>query len=245
MLKEMGMTLEICVDSVALAQAAVRGGADRIELCGPLEDGGVTPDSRLVAVVREAVEIPIAMLVRRRTGPFTVSEAEFEEMRQEVLFARRNGVDIVVIGILQPDGTVDVERTRQLVELAYPMQVTFHRAFDSAPDLDSGLQAVLRTGASRLLTSGGSSSAVTGAPIVSKLQGVAGDRLSLVVCGGVTPENIAVVLECSGVREVHAALRQIAAICTRASGSDSFAPFVEAVSELRRVMDVYGQAMLG
>jgi copper homeostasis protein len=185
------------------------------------------------------------MLVRRRTGPFTVSEAEFEEMKQEVLFARRGGVDIVVIGILHPDGTIDAERTRQLVELAYPMQVTFHRAFDSTPDLDSGLQAVLNTGASRLLTSGGSSSAVTGVPVVSKLQRVAGNGLSLIVCGGVTPENIAMVLEHSGVREVHAALRQIAAICTGKPGSDSFAPFVDAVSELRRVMDVYGQAIRG
>jgi copper homeostasis protein len=243
MLKEMGMMLEICVDSLALAQAAVRGGADRIELCGPLEDGGVTPDSRLVAAVREAVDVPIAMLVRRRTGPFTVSEAEFEEMRQEVLFARGSGVDIVVLGILHPDGTVDVERTRQLVELAYPMQVTFHRAFDSAPDLDSGLRAVLNTGASRLLTSGGSSSAVTGASIVSKLQRVAGDGLSLVVCGGVTPENIAAVLEHSGVREVHAALRQVAATCTGEFVSDPFAPFVEAVFDIRRVLDVYGQTI--
>jgi copper homeostasis protein len=241
MLRKMAMTLEICVDSLALAQAAVSGGADRIELCGPLEDGGISPDLRLVTAVREAVDVPIAMLVRRRTGPFTVSEAEFEEMKQEVLFARRGGVDIVVIGILHPDGTIDAERTRQLVELAYPMQVTFHRAFDSTPDLDSGLRAVLSTGASRLLTSGGSSSAVTGAPIVSKLQRVAGDGLSLVMCGGVTPENIAVVLEHSGVREVHAALRQIAAICTGEFGSEPFAPFVEAVSELRRVMDVYGQ----
>src|ERR1700722_17733656 len=98
MLKEIGMTLEICVDSLALAKAAVRGGADRIELCGPLEDGGISPDERLVAAVREAIEVPIAVLVRRRTGPFTVSEAEFEEMRQEVLFARRSGVDIVVLG---------------------------------------------------------------------------------------------------------------------------------------------------
>jgi copper homeostasis protein len=235
----MGMTLEICVDSLALAKAAVRGGADRIEVCGPLEDGGVTPDSRLVTAVREVVDVPIAMLVRRRTGPFTVSEAEFEEMRREVLFARRSGVDIVVIGILQPDGTVDVERTRQLVELAYPMEVTFHRAFDSAPDLDSGLRAVLNTGASRLLTSGGSSSAVTGAPIVSKLQRVAGDGLSLIVCGGVTPENIGAVLESSEVREVHAALSQVAANCTGEFGSDPFAPFVGAVSELRRVMDAH------
>ena len=240
----MAMTLEICVDSLALAQAAVRGGADRIELCGPLEDGGVTPDQD-GGCGKRSYRFPIAMLVRRRTGPFTVSEAEFEEMRREVLFARRSGVDIVVLGILRPDRTVDVERTRQLVELAHPMQVTFHRAFDSAPDLDSGLRAVLNTGASRLLTSGGSSSAVTGAPIVSKLQRAAEGGLSLVVCGGITPENIAAVLENSGVSEVHAALRQVAAICSGASGGDSFRPFVEAVSELRRAMDVHGRVMRG
>jgi copper homeostasis protein len=228
----MGMKLEICVDSLALAQAAVRGGADRIELCGPLEDGGVTPDSELTVAVRRAVNVPIAMLVRRRTGPFTVSEVEFEEMRQEVLFARRSGVDFVVLGILHPDRTVDVERTRQLVELAYPMEVTFHRAFDSTPDLDGALRAVLSTGVSRLLTSGGSDSAVSGAPIVSRLQREVGEALSLVVCGGITPENIGEVLERAGVREVHAALRQIAAVET-----ESLAPFVEAVSEMKRVMN--------
>ena len=185
----LGMTLEICVDSLGLAQAAVRGGADRIELCGPLDDGGVSPDPDLVVEVRRAVNVPIAMLVRQRTGPFTVSEIEFEGMRQEVLFARRSGMDIVVLGILHPDTTVDVERTRQLVELAYPMGVTFHRAFDVSLELDASLQAVLRTGASRLLTSGASSSAVTGAPVVDKLQQAAQDELSLVVCGGITPET--------------------------------------------------------
>ncbi len=225
----LGMTLEICVDSLGLAQAAVRGGADRIELCGPLDDGGITPSSGLVIAVRKAVDVPISMLVRPRTGPFTVSQAEFEEMRQEVLFARRNGIDIVVLGILHPDRTIDVERTRQLVELAYPMQVTFHKAFDASLNLNASLQAVLRTGASRLLTSGGSSSALNGARTVGKLQQEARGRLSIVVGGGITPENIARVLEHAGVSEVHAALRQTV--------SDSFEHFVEAVSQLKRLMD--------
>src|SRR5580704_4958404 len=149
----LGMTLEICVDSLRLAQAAVRGGADRIELCGPLDDGGVTPNTDLVVAVRQAVNVPIAMLVRQRTGLFMVSEAEFDGMRRAVLFARGSGVDIVVLGILHSDRTIDIERTRQLIELAYPMQATFHRAFDASLNLDASLQAVLLTGASRLLTS--------------------------------------------------------------------------------------------
>jgi copper homeostasis protein len=235
----LGMTLEICVDSLRLAQAAVRGGADRIELCGPLDDGGVTPNTDLVVAVRQAVNVPIAMLVRQRTGLFMVSEAEFDGMRRAVLFARGSGVDIVVLGILHSDRTIDIERTRQLIELAYPMQATFHRAFDASLNLDASLQAVLLTGASRLLTSGASSSAVTGAPVVGKLQQTAKDELSLVVCGGITPENVVSVLEHAGVKEVHAALRQDASSKTTevGSASDPLEPFVEAVSELKRLMN--------
>ncbi len=128
------------------------------------------PGADLAIAVRRAIDIPVAMLVRQRTGPFTVSDEEFEEMKRQIDFAHSIGMDIVVLGILHPDRTVDVQRTLQLVQLAHPMQVTFHRAFDETPGLDDALQAVLQTGASRLLTSGASSSAVSGASVVDRLQ---------------------------------------------------------------------------
>jgi copper homeostasis protein len=229
----LGMTLEICVDSLELAQAAVRGGADRIELCGPLDDGGITPSADLAIAVRKAINIPIAMLVRQRTGPFTVSDSEFEAMKQQIGFARRIDMDIVVLGILRPDKTIDLQRTRQLVQLAHPMHVTFHRAFDESPDLDEALQAVMRTGATRLLTSGASASAVSGTPIVDRLQHAAGDQLSLIVCGGITPNNIASVLQHAAIKEVHAALRR-PDLLENGNGKDYLKTFTQSVSELKR-----------
>jgi copper homeostasis protein len=202
-----GVTLEICVDSLELAQAAARGGADRIELCGPLYDGGITPSAGLAAAARETIDIPIAMLVRSRTGPFTASETEFEVMRRDVLYARAIGIDLVVLGVLREDRTVDIERTRELVELARPMQVTFHKAFDVALDLNKALNDIVQTGATRILTSGGQPSAVLGAPIVGELRKAADSQIGIMLCGGISSATVRQSLDQSGVREVHAALR--------------------------------------
>ncbi len=226
-----GMTLEICVDSLDLAHAAARGGADRIELCGPLDDGGVTPTPDFVIAARKSIDIPLAMLIRQRTGPFTVSPAEFAAMQQQIAFTRRIGIDIVVLGILLPDRTVDIPRTRQLVELAHPMQVTFHRAFDDTPDLPVALHAVLQTGATCLLTSGASPSAVTGVPTVNKLQQAAGDRLSLILCGGIIPQNLAPILQHAGVTQIHAALRNPDLY---ANSPNRLQSFTQSVADLKR-----------
>ena len=104
--------LEICVDSLDLALAAVRGGADRLELCGPLFDGGVTPSAGFVAAARRMIDLPLAMLVRPHAGSFTPSDAEFEVMRQDILYARNIGIEIIVLGLLHSDQTIDIERTR-------------------------------------------------------------------------------------------------------------------------------------
>ena len=233
---EPGITLEICVDSLGLAQAAARGGADRIELCGPLEGGGITPSAGLAAAVRVAIALPISMLVRPRTGAFTASEAEFEVMRQDVLFAREIGMDSVVLGLLHEDHTVDVERTCALVELARPMQVTFHRAFDETPDLYQALNDVIQTGAARILTSGARSRAIEGAPIVAGLRQAACQRIGLLLCGGISRGTVRRSLEISGVREVHAALRSHVFIeaSTGTISQESLRTFSHAVSEVKQ-----------
>ena len=202
-----GVILEMCVDSLDLALAAVRGGADRIELCGPLNGGGITPSGGLVAAARAMIDLPLAMLVRARTGPFTATAAEFEVMRRDVLYARGAGMDMVVVGILSEDRTVDVERTRELVELARPMQTTFHRAFDATPNPEQSLEDVILTGATRVLTSGASTTAVQGAYTVARLQQAARGRIAMLLCGGVAVSTIRQALALSGVNEVHAALR--------------------------------------
>lgn len=199
--------IEICVDSLDLALAAQRGGAERIELCGPLEDGGVTPSAGLLLETRRRIDLPIAMLVRSRTGSFTASASEFAVMRQDILFAKQSGVDMIVTGLLYEDNTVDLQRTRDLVDLASPMPVTFHRAFDLALDPLLALEAVIDTGAKRVLTSGAAVSASDGAPLVRSLRDKAAGRVGMLLCGSIGPELVGDALRISGADEVHAALR--------------------------------------
>jgi copper homeostasis protein len=176
------------------------------------------------------------MLVRPRTGAFTASDAEYEVRRQDILFARAIGIDFVVLGLLHENRRVDVERTRALVELAHPLPVTFHRAFDVAPDLEEALHAVLETGALRILTSGGQPTAVQGAATVNRLRQIAGDRIGLMLCGGVTAGVARQVLESSGAREVHAALRGSVHVESETGmiSETSLSEFAEAVSLLKQ-----------
>jgi copper homeostasis protein len=223
--------LEICVDSLDLAHAAVRGGADRLELCGPLFDGGVTPSAGFVAAARRMIDLPLAMLVRPRAGSFTPSAAEFEVMRQDILYARNIGIDIIVLGLLHSDQTVDMERTGELVELARPLEVTFHRAFDVSRNLEASLTSVIQTGATRILTSGGQASAVSGAATVKELRETADNRIGFLLCGGISAATVCAALETANVGEVHAGLRESArsALSTR-----SFEVFTASFDALRR-----------
>src|SRR5690242_401764 len=124
-------TLEISVESVAAAKAAERGGADRIELCSMLTDGGLTPSPELMKEVRSGVKIPIFAMIRPRAGGFVYSEEEFRGMSESIRFARQLQMDGLVLGILRADRKVDINRSRELVERAAPLPVTYHRAFDA------------------------------------------------------------------------------------------------------------------
>lgn len=229
--------LEICVDSLDLALAAARGGADRLELCGPLNDGGVTPSAGFVAAARRMIALPLAMLVRPRTGSFTPSSTEFEVMRQDILYGRDIGVDIIVLGVLHSDQTIDVERTRELVELAQPLEVTFHRAFDVSPNLGESLASVMQTGATRILTAGGQGSAVSGAATVRELRETADGRIGFLLCGGISAATVGSALETSNVVEVHAGLRNSARSAISARNFEVFTSSVEALRQKMRSMD--------
>jgi copper homeostasis protein len=135
--------LESVVETVAAARAAEHAGAARLELCSRLADGGLTPAAGLVTAVLERVSIPVFVMVRPRAGDFTYSGAEMAEALHDVAALRMRGAHGIVLGVLHRDGRVDVERTRRLVERAEGVPVTFHRAFDAAPDLGAALgQAV-------------------------------------------------------------------------------------------------------
>ena len=198
--------LEISVESVEAALAAERGGADRIELCEDLSLGGATPSADLVSAVRAQVRLPIFVMGRPRAGHFVYSTAEFAEMKCSIAGANESGVEGVVLGILTKDHRVDAERTRELFELAKPLRVTFHRAFDEASDLRQALGEVIKTGAHRILTSGGARSAPEGAAVLAELVAAAGDRVVIVPGAGINAANVLQVARQTGAREFHSGL---------------------------------------
>ena len=170
---------EVCAESVETAQAAELGGADRIELCSKLPIGGVTPEIELTRAAIRALSIPVHVLIRPRGGDFAFSTDEFDLMRRQIEQAKEAGAAGVVVGVLRPDGSVDVERTRELVKLGRPMSVTFHRSFDETSNLIEALEAVIETGADCLLTSGGAPDVLTGAESIAQLRRQAGERLAI------------------------------------------------------------------
>jgi len=201
--------LEISAETLEAALAAQRGGADRVELCGNLNLGGVTPSVELMRAVRAQLRIPIFGMIRPRGGEFVYSEAEFAEMKRSIGEAKQAGVGGVVAGVLTSDGSVDMERTRELVALARPLPLTFHRAFDDCRDLRRALEEVISTGASRILTSGGAQSAVEGAAVLAELVAAAGNRITIVPGAGISASNIAMVAKQTGAREFHSGLGSV------------------------------------
>ncbi len=198
--------LEICVASLDYAAAAERAGADRIELCSELECGGVTPGVRLMKAARGRLRIPIHVLIRPRAGDFVYSAREFSAMRTAIQKAKELKMDGIVVGVLDRDSRIDMARTRELVELAHPLPVTFHRAFDKTGCGADSLEAVIQTGAVRLLTSGGRATTADGLFTIARLVKRAGDRLSVMPGGGITPANVDRVVRATSAREVHGSL---------------------------------------
>jgi copper homeostasis protein len=198
--------LEISVETLEAALAAQRGGADRVELCGNLNIGGVTPSAELMGAVRSRLRIPIFVMIRPRGGGFVYLETEFAEMKRSIAEAKRARMDGVVLGVQKHERRVDTARTRELVEFASPLPATFHRAFDDCADLHEALEDVIRTSASRILTSGGAKSALEGAAQLAELVAEAGNRITVVPGAGISASNIARVVKETGAKEFHSAL---------------------------------------
>lgn len=199
---------ELCVESLGAAQVAETAGAHRIELCSQLEVGGVTPPLELTRATVEAISLPVHVLIRPRGGSFHYSEEEFAVMCQQTLEAKAAGAAGAALGVLLADRRVDGERTRRLVELASPMKVTFHRAFDEVPELGEALEAVIRSGADCLLTSGGAANVMAGAESIASLRQQAGERLEVMAGGGLRIESLVEVLRRTGVSHLHGSLQR-------------------------------------
>jgi copper homeostasis protein len=197
---------ELCAETLESAKIAEAGGADRVELCSQLSISGITPDADLMQATVRAVSIPVYVLVRPRGGDFVYTDDEFAQIRKQTLEAKAAGAAGVAIGILLPNGKIDVARTREIAELAAPLKVTFHRAFDETVSLPEALEDVIRAGADCLLTSGGQVSVVAGARQIAALRQQAGDRIAIMAGGGVTLANIQHVAQATGVSYLHGSL---------------------------------------
>lgn len=199
--------LEICADSVESAVAAQCGGARRVELCSSFLEGGVTPSAGLISTVRRKLDIDLYVMIRPRGGDFCYTDEEFETMKKDVVMVKQLGANGIVFGILQEDGDVEIAKTRCLIDMARPLNATFHRAFDMSRELSKSLEDVIKTGASRVLTSGGEQKAEDGIRTIAKLVKSADQRISLMVGGGITRSNVRRIIEATGVREIHAGMR--------------------------------------
>ena len=197
------LLFEICLDSVESAIAAQQGGAGRVELCDNLLEGGTTPSAGTIALARKHIDIDLNVIIRPRGGDFCYSDVEFEVMKYDIEEAKRLGANGVVIGLLNPDGSVEVARTRILVGLARPMSVTFHRAFDMTCDPHAALETLVELGVDRILTSGQENSALEGLDLITDLVRQAGDRIIIMPGGGITERNIKKIEAQSGVTEIH------------------------------------------
>lgn len=200
-------TIEIATSDFITTAAAVKGGADRIELCANLAEGGTTPSYGTIRQCREEFNVALYPIIRNRGGDFYYTPEEFSIMLRDVQLCKDLGCDGVVIGLLNPDGTIDIKRTSQLTEAAYPMGVTFHRAFDRCIDPIAALEQLVEAGCERILTSGQYPSVMDGIELVAALQQQADERIIIMPGSGVRKENIKLIADRTGCTEFHSSLR--------------------------------------
>lgn len=202
------MIYEVCVNSVSGVRAAKAAAANRVELCADLLEGGLTPSLGMLRRARAVGRIGLHVMIRPRGGDFVFDDDEFAIMRADIETAKVEGVDGVVIGLLTEDGQVDAGRTHELLSLARPLSVTFHRAFDMARDPFHALQALVELGVDRVLTSGQEATALEGLPLLTELFKVADDGIVVMPGGRITSRNIARIVDALKPKEVHFAALQ-------------------------------------
>jgi copper homeostasis protein len=202
---------EICVDSVAGVRAAKAAGADRVELCANLLEGGTTPSRGMIKGARAIASIALNVMIRPRGGDFLFDDDEFAIMQADIDTAKAERADGVVIGLLTADGAIDEQRTRELIARARPLSVTFHRAFDMTPDAFTALETLIELGVDRVLTSGQEASVLEGLPLIGELIQRAGNRIVVMPGGGVTARNAKRIVAAVRPREMHFAALEAAA----------------------------------
>jgi copper homeostasis protein len=204
----MSYLIEIATSDFITTRSAVKGGADRIELCANLAEGGTTPSAGTIRQCREAFDVLLYPIIRPRGGDFLYTQEEFEIMLHDVKLSRELGCDGVVIGMLEANGNIDLTRTAKLVEMAYPLGVTFHRAFDRCRDPFDALEQLIGIGCERVLTSGQKPGAPEGVELIAELNKVADHRIIIMPGSGVRVDNVRWLSEQTGCTELHSSLRR-------------------------------------
>ncbi|MDO5608279.1 MAG: copper homeostasis protein CutC [Capnocytophaga sp.] len=217
------MTFEICASSFESAKNAALAGAQRIELCSELGVGGITPSYGLIQKVMNDLSIANCVLIRPRSGDFTYTDDEFDVMLRDIAFCKQLHCDGVVSGALNPDGTIDEEKTGKMVEASGGMDFIFHRAFDCTPDPKEALITLKKLGVKRILTSGKKKSAVEGLPLLEELNTLANGKITIMPGGGINTRSILKIRE-AGFHEIHFS----ATVFEKSKGSLPFSFLTEA-----------------
>ena len=199
--------LEICLDGIVSAEAAAAAGADRVELCANLPEGGTTPSAGMIRAVRAAFPRGLMVIIRPRGYDFLYSDSEMAAMLDDIRMARDLGADGVVIGCLTADGRVDMDRGQRLIAAAGALDITFHRAFDMTRNLGEAMEDIIALGIKRILTSGGQPDVPAGIPTLTELVKQATGRVSIMPGGGVTEDNLGDIVRATGVTEIHLSAR--------------------------------------
>lgn len=248
----MTFKLEICADSIGSAITAQDAGADRIELCSALTEGGITPSYGTISAVRNNVTIDMNVIIRPRGGDFLYTGMEYDIMRREIESCGEWGVDGIVLGILTSEGRIDVDRTARLIGFARPMTVTFHRAFDMCADPMKGLEDVIAAGADRLLTSGQKEKAGDGLDLITRLVEKAGRRIIIMPGSGINSSNIREIAYTTKAGEYHLTGRKIiesemifrregVTMSTAIPGMSEFERKVTDREEIRRIISILNE----
>jgi copper homeostasis protein len=232
-----GITFELCAETLQACLAAREGGADRIELCSALSEEGLTPSHAFIKAAVERSGLPVHVLLRPRAGDFQYSEEEFALMREDLLHARSLGTSGFALGFLHADGAVNVERTRALVELAAPLDVTFHRAFDVTPSLDAALEDVIAAGCGRVLTSGGKRDVAAGASRLARLVERAAGRIDIAVGGGLRLDNAALVARTTRAHHFHGSVRKMLQPAASAVAQSFLTEYVVDPKDIRTLVE--------
>ncbi|MBD0833508.1 copper homeostasis protein CutC [Aestuariibaculum sediminum] len=235
------MIVEVCANSFESALNAEKAGAHRIELCSELAVGGITPSFGLIKKVIETLSIPVFVLIRSRSGSFTFSDDEMDIMKHDIKLCKELGCAGIVSGVLNDDNTVDIEKTKQLVDLAKPLPFTFHRAFDWVPNPIDAIEELKRLGVDRVLTSGQQTSAALALHFLKELKELGQQKLSVLPGGGIKPENAALFAK-AGFDEIHVSASTIETVIEQPkitmNSSKFFDETIKSYSDIRTIQSI-------